>query len=120
MKVFSLRKASRSHVMAATSASLLHFGRLDRKKLCFVLAMVARFKLLKYLLFLLLLVGDIGPQPASLEAHLPRAPSIEDQANILFFSHLFLSVGLMALSLFASCCGCSGVHIHFWTHLRYV
>ena len=46
--------------------------------------MAERFKLLKCLFFLLLLVGDIGPQPASLEAHLPRAPPREDQANLLF------------------------------------
>ena len=49
-----------------------------------MLAMAAGFKLLKSLFFCFLLVGDIGPQPACLEAHLPRVPLRENQANVLF------------------------------------
>ena len=74
-----------------------------------MLAMAARFKLLKCLFFLFLLVGDIGPQPASLEAHLPRAPPREDQANLLFapahlclleFRHSFSSLVAVIALLF--------------------
>ena len=93
-------------VKLATSASLLDFG---GKRVCCVLAMAARFKLLKCLFFLFLLVGDIGPQPASLEAHLPRAPPQEDQANLLFspahfclldFRHSFSSLVAVVALLF--------------------
>ena len=96
--------------MAATSASLLYFGGLVSYSV--IAAMAVRFKLLKSLFSILLLVGDLGLQPASLEAHLPRTPPQEDQANILFspthfalldfrhsFSSLVAVVGLVVITV---------------------
>ena len=51
--------------------------------------MATRLKLLKCLLFILLLGGDLSGSPASLEAHLPRVPPQCDQANVLFAPVLF-------------------------------
>ena len=65
-------------IVVLTFALLLHFGGLD----CIKMAM--RLKCLKCLLLILLLGGDLGFVPASLEAHLPHAPQRYNQANILF------------------------------------
>lgn len=48
-----------------------------------------RWKLWKCLLLILLLGGDLGHSPASLEAHLPRVSPQDDRTNILFAPQSF-------------------------------
>ena len=66
-----------------------------------------RFKCLKTLLLLVLLGGDIGPEPVSLETHLPPAPALCDQANLLFAPvsldcHRPYSAGISFLAVFCT------------------
>ena len=54
--------------------------------------MAMRWKLWKCLLLILLLGGDLGHSPASLEAHLPRVSPQNDQTNILFAPQSFFTL----------------------------